>query len=284
MKTLSVIKKDMEFNRGLASLIDVLKNIAVSQYRVLEQKMKIFEKFQVAVDNFLNLIDFDLSQHPFLRPIRKEQAVVAVTSDSGLLGGLNMQVVNNAIAELEQKPGQLIVIGERGKAYASDFRVPFVAFSGIQDEQRYEQALQMRDYIINKALAGAFETVKVVYPRPVSFTVQRIETLTLLPFTPSGANKEPLQQGVVRDIILESSLDDLIEYLVYLWMGHKFYEIFGLARLAEFAARYVHLEESLQKIKDMDSKLRLQYFKVRHELIDRNMRELFSARLLYAGG
>ncbi|MDD5255443.1 MAG: F0F1 ATP synthase subunit gamma [Candidatus Omnitrophica bacterium] len=279
MKTLSVLKKDMEFNRGLASLIEVLKNIAVSQYRALEQKLKIFEKFQLAVDGFMNLIDFPMATHPFLRPAKKEQAVIAVTSDSGLLGGLNMQVINRAISELEQKPGQLIVIGERGKAYASDFKVPFVAFPGIQDEQRYEQALQMRDYVINKTLTGAYETVKVVYPRPISFTLQRIETVSLLPFVPAPA--QPLPHGFVRDVILESSLDDTIEYLVYLWMGHKFYEIFGLSRLAEFAARYVHLEESLQKIRDMDGKLKLQYFKVRHELIDRNMRELFSARLLY---
>jgi len=60
------------------------------------------------------------------------------------------------------------------------------------------------------------------------------------------------------------------------------HEIFGLSRLAEFAARFVHLEESSQKLKDMDGKLQQEYFRVRHELIDRNMRELFSARLLYA--
>ena len=77
-------------------------------------------------------------------------------------------------------------------------------------------------------------------------------------------------------------MDDVIEYLVYLWIGQKFYDIFGLSRLAEFAARYVHLEESLHKLKEMDGKLKLQYFRIRHELIDRNMRELFSARLLYA--
>jgi ATP synthase F1 gamma subunit len=284
MKTLSVVKKDLEFNQGLSSLIEVLKNIAVSQYRILEQKIRAFEKFMLTIESFFEFIDFSQVNHPFLVDQAKPQAVVAITSDSGLLGGLNMQVVTKAVGELERAPGQLIVIGERGKMYAAESRLPFIAFPGIVDEDRYGQAMQLRDYIMTKALKGSFGNLKVVYPHPLSFTVQRVEMVSFLPFSPA-LTIEPGQQTsghIPKDILLESRLDDVIEYLLYLWIGQKFYDIFGLSRLAEFAARYVHLEESLQKLKEMDGKLKLQYFRIRHELIDRNMRELFSARLLYA--
>ncbi len=66
-------------------------------------------------------------------------------------------------------------------------------------------------------------------------------------------------------------------------MGQRLYEIFGMARVCEQAARYMHLEESCNKIADLNKKLLLQYFRRRHEVIDANMRELFSARSLYAG-
>ena len=81
---------------------------------------------------------------------------------------------------------------------------------------------------------------------------------------------------------LESKPKDMVEYLARLWMIERLYEIFGLSRLAEFAARYIHLEESAQKMKDVDKKTRLEYFRVRHELVDRTMRELFAGRALYA--
>jgi ATP synthase F1 gamma subunit len=281
MKTLPDIKKDLEFNKGLASLIEVLKNIAVAQFRVMEQKVKIYERFTRTIDSFFELIDPQVVPHPFLRFRDKPQAVVAVTSDGGLLGGLNMQVVNAALLELEKKPGKLIVIGERGKMYARESRVPFVAFTGVKDEDRYAQAMQVRDYLFNKIREGAFGDLIVVYPYPVSFTVQRVEAARFLPFMPS-AKPQTLSKDGVFDVILESKIGDVVEYLLYLWVGQRLYEIFGLSRLAEFAARYIHLEESLQKLKEMDNKLKLQYFRVRHELIDRNMRELFSARLLYA--
>jgi ATP synthase F1 gamma subunit len=285
MKTLAEVKKDLEFTRGLTSLIDVLKNIAVSQYRILEQRIKAFEKFMLTIESFFELVDFSQAAHPFLVEQGKPRAIVAITSDSGLLGGLNMQVVTKAVSELETTPGQLIVIGERGKMYAAESGLPFVAFPGIQDEERYGQAMQLRDYLMGKLLNGTFGSLKVVYPHPVSFTVQRVETISFLPFSPPQVPAQTQGAGNfsgTKDIILESRLNDVIEYLVYLWVGQKLFDIFGLSRLAEFAARYVHLEESLQRLKEMDSKLRLQYFRIRHELIDRNMRELFSARLLYA--
>jgi len=282
MQTLAIIKKDLEFNRGLSSLIEVLKNIAVSQYRSLEQKLKSFDLFMNSVESYFEFVDFSISKHPFLSPVNKNILIVAVTSDSGFLGGLNMQVVSSAVAELEANPGQLVVVGERGKMYVRESGIQFAAFPGITDEGRLFQALQLRDYIYAQVREGKFGFLKVVYPHPESFTVQRIEVVPFLPFLPLARTpQEQTAAQMVKDVIFESELDDIIEYLAYLWMGQKIYEIFGLSRLAEFAARYVHLEDSLRRLKEIDSKLKLQYFRVRHEIIDQNMRELFSARLLY---
>jgi len=277
MKTLSNIKKDLEFNQGLSSLIEALKNIAVTQFRILEQRLKSFEKLILTIEDFFGFINTAKVDHPFLRPQNRPQGIVAITSDSGLLGGLNLKVINQALLELEKTPGKLIVIGECGKNYLRETNLSFVAFGGISDEERYAQAMQLRDYCVSRVLEGSFGFLKVVYPHPVSFSVQRVETVSFLPYAPSLRQKP----AGVADIILESRPEDIVEYLAHIWMGQKFYEIFGLSRLSEFAARFVHLEESSQKLKDVEKNLRLQYFHVRHELIDRNMRELFSARLLY---
>ena len=279
MKTLSKIKQDLEFNKDLSTLVETLKAIAASQYRALEKRMKAFEDFIPAIEVFFELIDIRRVGHPFLRPGNKPQIVVAITSDTGFLGGLNIQIIETALAELESISGKLVVIGERGKMYARGSGIPSVNFPGISDEERYGQAMQLRDYIVSKVLSGAFGQVKVVYPRPISFTVQRVELVSFLPFSlPKSEGRRNFMDGA----IMESVPRDAVEYLVNLWMGHRLYEIFGLSRLAEFAARYVHLEESAQKIKDIDKKTKLEYFRVKHELVDRTMRELFAGRTIYA--
>ena len=165
--------------------------------------------------------------------------------------------------------------------FLRDSSISFIAFGGIKDEERYAQAMQLRDYCIGRVFKEKIGYLKIVYPRPVSFTVQRVETVSFFPFTPS-VTPQKLGLDFQPEVILESRLEDLLEYLVGVWIGQKLYEIFGMSRLAEFAARFVHLEESHQKLKDLDGKTKLEYFRVRHELIDRNMRELFAARLLYA--
>ena len=86
-----------------------------------------------------------------------------------------------------------------------------------------------------------------------------------------------MSDAVPVDIVL-FYLKFMVEYLVYLWMGEMLHYIFGVSRLAEFSARYIHLDESSEKLKDEDRKIRLEYFRVRHELADRALRELISGR------
>lgn len=284
MKTLSQVKKDMEFNKGLHSLIEILKTVAVSEFHILEQKIRTFERFSNTLEGFFELIDIKNIAHPFVNPVSKPAGIVAVTSDKGLLGGLNMQIMATAASELDKNPGMLIVIGERGELFVRERNIASVVFPGIQDEQRYSQAMQLRNYLVNEVLTGSLGAIKIVYPRAISFTIQRVEIMEFLPYTPSGKKDSGPQTEAALSTIFESHPGDIIEYLIYLLMGQKIYEIFGWSRLAELAARFIHLEESSQKLERLNETLKLQYFRIRHELVDRNMRELFAARSLFIHG
>lgn len=281
MKTISALKQDLEFNGGLSALIGVLKNIAVSEYHAMESRAKTFEKLKSAIYSFLEIIDPAQVAHPFLNPQNQVQMVVAVTSDSGLLGGLNKEVIDTSLRELEKIPGRLVVLGERGKMYAREARTSCVAFPGVKEEEIPSLAMQLRDYVLSKFMEESLGHLKIVYPRSISFTVQRIETVTFLPFrleARQAAEPPPL----LSEVILESRPEDVVEYCVYLWIEQKLAEIFIFSKLAEYAARFAHLERSAQRLKEMDQKMKLQYFRVRHEIIDRNMRELFATRQIYA--
>lgn len=297
MKLLSQIKKDMEFNLNLANLIGVLKEIAIFQYHVMEKKISSYDKMFAILQRLFDLITIENVSHPLLNLTQRTPGVIAVTSDTGLLGALNMQVMSLALDEVQANQAKLIIVGEKGKVYAQENNVGFVAFPGVNDEIRFAMAMQLRDYIINEELNQRLGSLKVIYPYAVSIMNQRIHSLQLLPFTPLdlSVQEERSRKGLTgftggkkaeasvpkEEIIMESRAGDIAGYLIYLLLGQKFYEIFGLSRLAEMAARFVHLEDSEHKLEDMKKELKLQYFKQRHELIDRNMRELFAARLAF---
>lgn len=277
------IKKVIDFNARFRSLLEVLKLIAVSQYHTLEKKLTTFEELTQIINEFFASIDIHELDHPFLKPGNRPMGIVAMTSDAGLLGGLNMQVMSRAIDLVKANGGKLIVVGEKGQGYAQDANLGFAFFPGVSDADRYTQAFELRDYLTQKVMAGELGAVTVVYPRPLSVVMIRVEMEKLLPLDMPEKKETNAASLQSKAVILESRPEDIIEYLLYILMGERLYEIFGLSRLAEQAARFTHLEESCNKILDMNKKLLLQYFKRRHEIIDQNMREIFCAsKTIYA--
>ena len=279
MLVLSKIKKNIEFNHQFKAILEVLKSIAVSQFHSLERKLEVSEPFDRLLEGFCEGIDTEKIVHPFLKPVEEAACAVAVTSDQGLLGGLNMKVVGAAMGLVTAGRDQLVIVGEQGKICAHASKIPFVAFPGIHDEERFQQAMALRDYLFQKIQAGQFCQLKVVYARALSLVNHRVEVVTLLPLPWQHSPSSQLDDS---QIIFESAPANILEYLAFLWVGKKLCEIFGLSRLAELGARFVHLEECTQRIEELNKKLQLQYFRLRHEVIDQSMRELFAARILYA--
>ena len=275
-------KKTIDFNKNFKSLLEVLKLVAVSEYHRLEKSLRTFEPLKEVVTDFFNSIDLTQVNHPFLNAGDKPACILAVTSDTGLLGGINNQVVTKAVDLLHEHQARLVVIGERGVGYAQGFGVPCVCYPGIADATRFVQSQEIRDFIVRKAVAGEYGGLKVVYPRAHSFVVHRVEVETLLPFALQDETPRRAGKDSAKEIIFESTPAEVVEYLVHIVIGQRLFEIFGMSRVCEQAARYLHLEESCNKIGEMNKKLYLQYFRRRHEVIDANMRELFAARLTHA--
>jgi len=283
MPSITTIKNEREFYKDFYGLINVLKTIAISQFHSLERKIQTYDELIKTVEKFLNIMDLESIEHPYTNP--KENAplgIVAITSDKGLLGGLNYKIMTAAFGYMQDPKNQLIIVGQQGQNYVHGMNVFFKGFLVGEDEQRYIRAMQLRDYIIEEVLSGRIGPLKVIYPIAESIQVQKVLELDLLPCTTWKSEDDIKWNEHGEDILLESYPGDLVEYLVFLSMGQKFFEILQFARLAEFAARTVHLEESTEKVKEIDKKLELKYFRARHEVIDQQMRELFTARSLYA--
>jgi F0F1-type ATP synthase gamma subunit len=280
MASLTQLKQEMQFNTQLHGLLEALKSIAAQQFQSLERTTRSHEGFFEAIQTIGGTFDVEHLTHPFTRrdgPI----GVILITSDTGLLGGLNQQVVLTAIKEYRRQPGELMVIGERGVGYVREAGLPCRVFPSAPESGRRALANQVRDYALDQVLGGRLGGLSIVYPRALSFTLQRVELVRALPCT------EWFQPGSARGVrsgnpvLLESSLTGLLEYLVWFWLGQRLYEVLGLSRLAELAARSVHLEGSCQELQRRGQRLRLRYFRQRHEIIDRSMRELFAAKSLY---
>jgi ATP synthase F1 gamma subunit len=287
---LSEIRKELRFQTELLNLIETLKNIAASQYHIMEKEKERFDQFMDAFAGFfrvVNLVDVD---DPLVRVVSDVLGIVVVTSDSGFMGGLNQGVLRAAAEAQGGLPNEkvsLVVIGDKGAASVGDQGRAFKFFQGIDRERIYEQAVEVKDYLVKEVLQRRMGKVVVVYPRPVSFTSQTIERAHLLPCAElfdlkadSEVSQHAKGKGLLAEagkVIVESSFSDMLEYLAGVWVSSRLYVIFEDSKLAEFSARAMHLEGSHDKIQKEQKKIKHLASKAAHEQIDKGMRESFAA-------
>lgn len=289
---LNELRRELRFNKELLSLVETLKNVAGSQYHLLEKKKQRFAQFMEAFSEFFRVVDLVDVTNPYVKIASDVTGLVILTSDSGFMGGLNSGVIQaafDAVAGLPPDKVAYVVVGEKGAGVISDMRIPFHFFEGISQDTIYEQAVVIKDYLIGEVGAGRMGRVLVAAPRAISFSSQEIEVIDLLPcgilFAREHEEAEQLaRQGVkrfladARKVIVESSYDDMVTYLAGIWVTSRLYEVFEDGKLAEFGARAMHLEGSLQKVEKEYSQVRQKVTKATHELVDKGMRESFAAK------
>ena len=283
-KTLAKIKAEKQFNSDLTHLVDAMKGVAAAQYHIMEHRRTQTKKFPEALEEIFKSYDFRRSRSPFIRSRSEKRLIFVITTDGGFMGGLNMKVIQMAL-KYEKKDSRYLVIGERGQNMLAEFGKPlYRSFNGITtDERRFALVDEMIPAIYHAVTKDGFGQVILVSPMAVSFTVQRVEVRNLIPcplfFTDREENVTPIEKQD-REIIFESSQDAVARFLAVTWLRWRLIGLFEDAKLAEFGARTMHLEESYQTLKKQDKQLQLQYFKTRREKIDQSLRESFVSQLV----
>ena len=279
MATIKELKEDMQFNAGLIDLLEVMKTAAVFQFRSLQAKRERYENFFKILDGFFQFIGDNGRDHILMAPKTERRAVVMVTSDEGFMGNLNSQIINAAGKRDDFKEAELIIVGERGARYLKEMGRKFELFKSVVDaSERRSLAEKLGTYIMSGIEEGRFGKLSIAYAKSISFMVQRVEVIDILPLAQRGVPSE--KTGDKEELIIESPLDAIIDYLAGELVRQRLIDVLEESKLSEFAARAIHLEGSLQELAEKQKKVRSQYFKAYHEMIDKSTRELFSAQIL----
>lgn len=271
------LKGEIQTNRELTDLLDTLKWIAISQFRLLRARKERFTRFLEALESFFEGFGLERADHPFLAG-KGKRGIILITSDEGFMGGLNTQVVHKALEVKGAQDAVLVTVGEKGKNLLRDMNLPYVDFPGISLENRKLLIRKLQTWVCQETLEGRLGETLIVHPSPVSFTVQKIEAVNVLPYRFDKTQPSPALAG--QKVLLESSPYEMINYLTETRLIQLFDSIFEESKLSEFSARAVHLEEIYQDLTKQGKHLRGQYFRAQHEIIDKGIREVFSSQIL----
>ncbi len=287
MFKLTKLRKEMQLTKEMGGIINVLEGVASSEFYRLQKARKQLDEFGNYLKAFFGMVNISGFRHPFLERSSLPPAVLLITSDTGFLGKLNISVVNTSLEQYAEK-GKMIIVGKQGVRLAEEAGAKSIrSFPGISDEVNYKEVEELGNFIVDSFLGKKIGNTTIVYPHFVSFGIQDVRVYQMFPcrflFREEVRPSEP--QGLrpleeeAEGAIVEPSLSKIVEYLVRIWANYILYGVFWESKLSEWAARVIHLEGSSFEIEQISKRLRFQYFRLLHEISDKNIREIFSARL-----
>jgi F-type H+-transporting ATPase subunit gamma len=187
--------------------------------------------------------------HPLVvdRPTPRSAAVIVVTSDRGLAGGYNSNVLRvaedvNATLRQEGKEPRSYLIGRKGVGFYKFRQRPIAgSWTGFSEQPTYAAAKEVADTVIEAFIRGGEEPdgvdeVHLVYTQFVSGLVQRPVAKRLLPLVVEYRD-EPSPHGPVPLYDFEPDAESVLDALLPRYAESRIFAALLESAASESAAR-----------------------------------------------
>ena len=276
MATLRDIQKRIKAVENTKKITKAMKMVAASKLRKVQTRMMDLRPYADKMHDVLISLakGADRESHPLLslRP-RKTVEVVVVTSDRGLCGAFNTNILKAAQETIDnyKKEGFEISISTVGKKARDYFKRRDVAvrnsWTDISGSVRFSSAEEIANDIKENYINETVDEVNVVYNAFKSMVAQTVTTAKLLPLSPEEEGEEEAVEESAADFIYEPSMEAIFDRLIPRNVDIQIYRALLESSAAEEAARMSAMENATQSCDEMVGKLTLQYNKARQASI-----------------
>ncbi len=228
----------------------------------------------------------DLGSHPLINrafpfgkaPTAQKVLVILISSDRGLAGAFNTNVINKALSVVKEDGTEkvdFITIGKKGTDALVRMKYNLVATFPSKDKVSSLEAEPIAVMAMDEFLAFKYEKVFVVYTDFVSTLVQKPNILQLLPFSTEFSDNK----YQIPDTIFEPSADEIMEVLIQRALKFAIYQAMVEAAASEHSARMVAMRNANEAAGELLDELSLSYNQARQAGITRELSEISAAKL-----
>lgn len=276
MATLRDIKKRIKAVQNTQKITKAMKMVSASKLRKVQNRMLDLRPYADKMHEVLmNLAKgADRETHPLLafRP-RKKVEVLVITSDRGLCGAFNTNILKEAQKFIDEhtKDGfdvSISTVGKKARDYFKrrgvDTRNSWIGISGnVSFSNAQEIAKDLKDNFINETI----DEVTVVFNAFKSMATQTVTSAKLLPLSPEEEGKEGAASGASADFIYEPSVEAIFDELIPRNVDIQIFRALLESSAAEEAARMSAMENATKSCSEMVGSLTLKFNKARQASI-----------------
>jgi F-type H+-transporting ATPase subunit gamma len=270
--------KSVENTRKITKAMEM---VAASKMRKAQDRMRAARPYGEKIRRVAGNLSHALTEyrHPFL--VNREQTAVGlvlVTSDKGLCGGLNSNLLRVAVAKMKEfesqgKKLQATCIGNKGFGFMQRSGAKIVSHvTGLGDTPHLEKLIGPVKVQLDAYMKGEIDALYIGYTRFINTMKQEPVFEQLLPLAGDSVGSAKHKWDYVYEPEAKSVIDDLliryVEALIYQAVAENM--------ASEQSARMVAMKSASDNAKTVIGDLKLVYNKARQAAITKELSEIVS--------
>ncbi|MBB3283484.1 F0F1 ATP synthase subunit gamma [Mitsuaria sp. TWR114] len=268
-----------------------MEMVAASKMRKAQDRMRAARPYAEKVGNIAaNLSKANPEyRHPFMvsHADAKTAGFVVVTTDKGLCGGLNtnlLRATTSKLKEIEQagQKAEVVAIGNKGLGFMNRIGAKVVAHATqLGDSPQLEKLVGPVKTLLDAYAEGRLSAVYLCYTRFVNTMKQEPVVQQLLPLTAESLETDAA--GHAWDYLYEPDAPTVINELLVRYTEALVYQAVAENMASEQSARMVAMKAATDNAGTLIGELKLVYNKTRQAAITKELSEIVSGAAAISG-
>jgi F-type H+-transporting ATPase subunit gamma len=278
------IRNKIKSVQNTRKITKAMEMVAASKMRKAQERMRHARPYADKVRNIAaHLANANPEyRHPFLvrRDTIKAAGVILVTTDKGLCGGLNtnvLRMLTTRMRELERAGTKLQVtaIGNKGLGFMQRIGAKVVSqITQLGDSPHLEKMIGPVKLQLDAYAAGEIDAVYIAYTRFINTMKQEPVVEQLLPLDPSKLQETSREYS--WDYLYEPDAQSVLDELLLRYVESMVFQAVAENMASEQSARMVAMKSASDNAKKVIGDLQLSYNKARQAAITKELSEIVS--------
>lgn len=226
--------------------------------------------------------------HPFFTEGQGHKTlVVVITTDKGLCGALNTNLLKKVIVSDFGPEVEFVTIGRKGSQALARLRKTLIADFPIKDPAKFLELRSVGNYLQEKFLTGEYKKVLVAFNNFVNTVTLVPAVEQLLPVNPVtlggkrdfDETSQEVDAATLPDYKFEPSAEQVFATVLPQYVNGTLYQMLLESRASEHSSRMVAMKNATDNAKQMLKDLSLEYNKVRQAAITNELLEITTAKM-----
>ena len=289
---LKEVRNRIKSVQGTQQITKAMKMVSAAKLRraqdAILQMRPYAKKLQEMLSNIVSNAEGDINMALAKeRPIQKVM-IILITSDRGLCGGYNSNLIKLAKLDINQKYAsqfaagnvEILTIGKKGYDHFVKNQYNVIGeYRDIFIQLNFESVAEAAKYAMDSFASGKVDAVDLVYSEFKNAGTQRFVSEPFLPVAKSEKKKGESQ----ADFIFEPGKDVLIEELMPKILNTQLYKAILDANASEHGARMTAMDKATDNAQELLKELKISYNRARQAAITTELTEIVSGAAALQG-